>query len=259
MTASASVQEYLQALHNLTGGNTDLVVSTTELAAQMSVTAPSVTEMLRRLDQLGLVSYSPYQGASLTAHGATEGARVVRYHRLWERMLVDVLAMSWDEVHEEACRLEHATSPRVAEALSRFLDHPATCPHGHAVPVETSPGATHAAPELDSPREPADPPMLLRDAPEGFRGRVASVAEQPDLLKYCSSTGLVPGATVRVVRVHPLDELTEVLVGPVPEAAAGSEAGGRSAVGGGGRSLTVGARVGRLVRVTAGRQGLSRG
>lgn len=242
MTASASIQEYLEALYKLTGGDADHVVSTTELAAQMSVSAPSASEMLRRLEHLGLVAYLPYQGASLTRRGVDEGSRVVRYHRLWERMLVDTLAMSWDEVHDEACRLEHATSPRLAEALSRFLDHPTTCPHGYAVPAETD--RPHASDQ-------EDPSVALLDAPTGFSGHVVSVAEEPELLKYCAGVGLVPGARVEVVHVHPLDELVEVAVRDIPAASSGGD-GDKGGSGKGSRSggrLTVGARVGRLVRV----------
>lgn len=238
MTASASVQEYLEALYRLTGGDADRVVSTTELAAQMSVSAPSASEMLRRLEHLGLIAYLPYQGASLTQRGVDEGSRVVRYHRLWERMLVDALGMSWDEVHDEACRLEHATSPHLAEALSRFLDHPTTCPHGYAVPAETVPQQPAAQP---------DPSMALLDAPAGFSGHVVSVTEEPELLKYCAGVGLVPGAHIEVVHVHPLDELIEVVVYDVPVLPA---AGGGAASWSGGK-LTVGARVGRLVHVAA--------
>lgn len=243
MTTSASVQEYLEALFNLTGGDTDRVVSTNELAARMSVTAPSASEMLRRLEHLGLVSYFPYQGASLTERGAGEGSRVVRYHRLWERLLVDILGMTWDEVHDEACRLEHATSPRLAQALSVYLDNPETCPHGHAVPAETSGTGVAAggAQVMGASGEPQEDSMLLIEAPEGFRGRVASLVEQPDLLKYCADTGLVPGAPVEILSVHHLDELSEVAVGP------GQADGG----GGHSRILTVGSRVGRLVRVIA--------
>jgi DtxR family Mn-dependent transcriptional regulator len=262
VATSASVQEYLEALYNLTGGDTDRVVSTNELAAQMSVTAPSASEMLRRLEHLGLVSYLPYQGASLTGRGAGEGSRVVRYHRLWERMLVDILGMSWDEVHDEACRLEHATSPRLAQALGTFLDNPATCPHGHAVPAETPVAGAAGSSNAQAPDytvETPEPSIPLIEAPQGFSGRVASVAEQPDLLKYCASAGLVPGAPVYVVSVHPLDELVEVSVGQVSggetgggETGGGGEAGEGETGGGERRTVTVGARVGRMVRVTAG-------
>jgi DtxR family transcriptional regulator, Mn-dependent transcriptional regulator len=249
LTASASVQEYLEALFKLTGGDEDRLVSTNELAAQMSVSAPSASEMLRRLEHLGLVTYFPYQGASLTERGADEGARIVRYHRLWERLLVDVLGMGWDEVHDEACRLEHATSHRLAERLSLFLNHPKTCPHGHAVPAD-------GGPELSVAGEAAgQQPLPLMDAPEGFSGRVASVAEEPALLKYCASVGLVPGAQLDVVRVHPLDELIQIVVRELPFPAGSDGAGGDTRVtgghvAGGDRTLTIGARVGKLVHVT---------
>jgi DtxR family Mn-dependent transcriptional regulator len=207
VTGKASAEEYLEALYKLAHAEADLV-STTQVAQMIGVSAASVSEMFRRLSDQGLVDYVPYRGASLTARGRREGARVIRNHRLWERFLVDVLGMEWDKVHAEACRLEHATSPGVAERLAEFLNDPRTCPHGHALPASVSGENTLGAAPAATPL----PTLYLSEAPQGFEGQVIAVGEDPELLRHCARVGLTPGARFRVTGLEPLDEILELVL-----------------------------------------------
>jgi len=126
------MQEYLEAIYKreAQGGP----VSTSSLAEDLKVTQPAVTDMLRSLESKGLIDYRPGKGATLTHQGNEKALEVVRRHRLWERFLVDVLGMDWDRVHEQACLLEHVTSPEMEEKMSALLGNVDTCPHGHSIP-----------------------------------------------------------------------------------------------------------------------------
>lgn len=222
MTGHPGIEEYLEAIYRLTDGDTGRHTTTSALSAQLGVSAPSVSEMLRRMGEAGLVVYKRYGGASLTATGLAQATSILRYHRLWERFLVDRLGMPWDQVHHEACRLEHATSPQVAERLAELLDHPQTCPHGNEVPA---PGTGPVA--LD---------RALADQEAGFSGEIASIRESPEMLRYCAGSGLVPGSGVSVLSVDGIDRLMQVQVSESPG-------------GGGWRQLTIGPRAAGAIRV----------
>ncbi|MGD0765902.1 MAG: metal-dependent transcriptional regulator [Dehalococcoidia bacterium] len=109
-------------------------VTTSYLAVRLCVSMPSITQMLQRLAAKGLVEHLPRRPVRLTAEGQRAANSLIRRHRLWESFLVRFLGFSWDEVHEEAGRLEHATSTALEERLVEFLGDLASCPHGHAIP-----------------------------------------------------------------------------------------------------------------------------
>jgi DtxR family Mn-dependent transcriptional regulator len=186
---SSTIQEYLEAIYKLSLKGE---VRPTQIAEVLAVSGPTVTATLRRLESADLVT-RPAGGVALTKQGSREAIEVVRRHRLAERFLVDTLRLPWETVHEEACLLEHAMSPRVLEALEIFLDNPAVCPHGHPIPsVE---GVLPA---------PAGVPLAELSA--GAEGFVVRVSEDDDeVVAYLGSVGLVPGARVRVLEVAPFD------------------------------------------------------
>lgn len=231
------LEEYLESLYKLSDGRPGEPVTTSALALDLGVAPASVTEMVKRLGDQGLVQHVPYKGASLTETGLAEGATMVRNHRLWERFLVDILHMDWDQVHDEACALEHATSPHLAEHLAAFLSNPQTCPHGYPLPpvTATSAGRPVTAEHSASAGSPNAAGRLLYDLEPGFAGEVSAVEETPELLRYCAEAGLVPGARVEVLSRHPVEPILEVRVGESGQAA--------------GRTLSVGPRLGRCVRV----------
>ena len=169
-------------------------VTTSSLAEELGVSMASVSEMLRKLGERGLVNYEPYQPVTLTGEGRRRAAQLVRHHRLWEVLLVKKLGMGWETVYREACNLEHATSEAVSEALAEFLDHPVTGIHGYPIPH----------PNGDVPTLPESVPLTMLEV--GQRGKILQVSERdPELLVYLKQMNLLPGQVVKVVVKAPFD------------------------------------------------------
>jgi DtxR family Mn-dependent transcriptional regulator len=207
-----AVQDYLKAIHRLGGANS--MVSPVDIAEQLGVRAPSVTGMLKRLAEAKWISYESGHGARLTERGLAEARRVIRRHRLVELFLTRVLGLDWSEVDAEAEALEHAISPRLEQAIAAHLGEPLEDPHGHLIP---SPEGLLTQREL----------QRLCDFRTGQRVIIREVQDDnPGRLRRWQELGLVPGATVEIVRFEPLDNLFEVGVGNKlvrlgPEALAG--------------------------------------
>jgi DtxR family Mn-dependent transcriptional regulator len=188
-TRTHGTDEYLEAIFKLERGTGPVTVKM--LAAELGFTPPSVSEMLVRLRSHGLVEARGEGGIRLTPDGEREGASLVRRHRLSERFLVDYLGMSWDEVHDEACKLEHVLSPEVEARLAEQLGDPRTCPHGHAIPLEDGSLA----------EEPLRPLSELDVGQEAVIGCITE--ESGEFLRYLGSLGLLPDTPVEVESVAP--------------------------------------------------------
>lgn len=185
--ASATLEEYVEAIYKLAAKGE---VRPGHLAEAMKVAPGTVTATLGRLTAAGLVER--YEGSVvLTLSGRQLALDILRRHRLAERFLVDVLGLPWDEVHDEACLLEHALSPRVQHALETFMDNPEVCPHGH--PIPTADGAiaeSHGSP--------------LCTLGSGSEVEIVRVEDESgEMLSYLSSLGMFPGTRVRVCDVAP--------------------------------------------------------
>lgn len=192
---STSIGDYLKVIWELTESDT---ASTTEIAVRLSVAPASVTKMLGRLQKMGLVSYERYRGASLTGMGRAEALRLVRRHRLIETFLLEHLGYPWQDVHEEAERLEHAVSDNFTERLAELLGHPGYDPHG--APIPEANGAL--APEDSHP---------LREAEAGDRVRISRVNhEETPVLAYLGELGIFPGKLFEVREVRDLDGVVTV-------------------------------------------------
>jgi DtxR family Mn-dependent transcriptional regulator len=126
-------EDYLKSLYLLGGG--ERPVPTGELAQRLGISSPSVSEMVTRLSAQGLVEHDRYRGQQLTREGRKVALELVRHHRLLEMFLVRVLGYSWDEVHDEAERLEHVISERMERRIFELLGRPELDPHGHAIPT----------------------------------------------------------------------------------------------------------------------------
>jgi len=186
---SQSTEEYLEALFKLQHGGE--VASVGRLAAELHVAPASASQTLVRLAEEGLVPRRADGAVELTEDGEREGGQLVRRHRLSERFLADLLELPWDQVHGEACKMEHALGPEVEARLARRLGNPVTCPHGHVIPDEDGRVAEVRTRPLD-------------ELKPGEAGTIARVAEdQPDLLRYLASLGLVPQARVSVQSIAP--------------------------------------------------------
>jgi DtxR family Mn-dependent transcriptional regulator len=185
-----STEEYLEAVYRLEREGPG--VSTSGLAADLGVAPASVSGMLKKLGADGYLSYEARGQAKLTEKGLTVAVRVMRRNRLAEVFLHDILGMPWDQVHEEACRLEHAISERVEERLVAVLGDPRFCPHGLPIPSA----------DLTTPPRVA---KRLSDSLVGSSVRVAEVGEDtPETLRYLDRIGLRPGTVIDVVERGPL-------------------------------------------------------
>ena len=188
MLPSSTVENYLKAIYKgqLQLGADDRLVPMGQVAAALGVTPGTATTMIKALAESDLAQYEPYNGVRLTAAGEKLAGRVLRRHRLVELFLVQVMGMSWAEVHEEAEHLEHAVSDRLIERIDDMLGHPTHDPHGD--PIPTAEG-TLASPQLDS----------LLNCPVRTPLQVTRVSDQdPAFLRFIEDHGLKPGEPVEV-------------------------------------------------------------
>lgn len=192
LTNSESVDDYLKAILEL-GGTEDVRVSTNALAERLGVRTPSVTGMLQRLalQRPALIQYEKHHGVRLTMAGKRRAWELVRHHRLLELFLHDVLKYSWDEVHEEAERLEHFISERFEDRVAAILGDPEIDPHGHPIPAKDQAGVF---------RDEA----ALADWPTDVPAVVSSVSDRsPVALRDIEKLGLRPGTVLTVVQSSP--------------------------------------------------------
>jgi DtxR family Mn-dependent transcriptional regulator len=194
-----AIQDYLKTIHALGGAEQD--VSPIAIAERLEVKSPSVTAMLKRLVDAGLIRYEVGQGARLTETGIAQARRVIRRHRLLELFLTQVLGLDWSEVDAEADALEHAISPRLEEALAAYLGEPLEDPHGHPIPSAQGDLQKRNLKPLDQFR--AGQRVLIREVQD----------DNPARLRRWQSLGLTPGATVHFVSHQPLDDLFHIQVG----------------------------------------------
>lgn len=197
---SASDQDYLRAIYD--AGGHERRVGTGEVAGELRLTQGAVTVALQRLHQKGLVDYRRYQGAQLTAEGQRHALEMVRHHRLIERFLVEFLDYDWNDVHEEADRLEHVISEEMERRIAAKVSDPTTDPHGDSIPNEA----------LDALQ--ADDARQLTGASDGTDFVVVRVRDRDRaVLEYLQEIQLVPGAPASVVRRLPFDGPLVVRIG----------------------------------------------
>lgn len=186
---TAPVEDYLKAIYDIErqGG----AAATTELAGRLGVAPASVTGMVRRLAEQGLLTHEPYRGARLTPQGRAGALRTIRRHRVIESYLVRALGFGWDEVHAEAERLEHAASDELIDRMAEAIGEPTVDPHGAPIPSREG-----AVDEADY--------RTLGDIEIGAAAEVMRVAdEDPSMLRYLGELALRPGSSVRVLERAP--------------------------------------------------------
>jgi DtxR family Mn-dependent transcriptional regulator len=199
---SESVDDYLKAILEL-GGSGDVPVSTHALAERLNVRNPSVTGMLQKLaaQRPTLILYEKHRGVRLNAAGKRRAWELVRHHRLLELFLHDVLKYPWDEVHEEAERLEHFISERFEDRVAAILGDPEVDPHGHVIPAKHQPGVYREE-------------VLLLDWPLHTPGSISSVSDRDAAsLRELQRLGLTPGSILTVEKKNSADSLTVRLNG----------------------------------------------
>jgi DtxR family Mn-dependent transcriptional regulator len=187
---SASIQDYAKAVYALEARK-GAAVSTTDLAERLGVTPGSVSAMVRKLSDVGLVEHEPYHGVRLTAEGRRVALEVMRHHRLIELFLSEELGMSWDRVHAEAEVLEHVISEDLEQLIAARLGDPTVDPHGDPIPtVEFG---------IEEPSS-----RGLDELPLGAAGRFVRVSDSdPEMLRYLAGLGIALGDRVEVVDRQP--------------------------------------------------------
>jgi DtxR family Mn-dependent transcriptional regulator len=195
---SRAMEDYLKAVYRLR--EVDKQVTTQRLADELGVTGPSVTNMVKRLAEMHLLSHTRYHGVDLTPAGEKIALEIIRHHRLLELYLAETLGYPWDEVHAEAERLEHHVSDELEARMDSALGYPTTDPHGDPIP-----SAEGVIPEVAVTR--------LLDASPGEEATVVRVSDRdPEQLRYLGGLGLYPGVCVTVVEVLPFDGPLRLLI-----------------------------------------------
>jgi DtxR family transcriptional regulator, Mn-dependent transcriptional regulator len=197
---SRSVEDYLKAIYSLC--ESGAVASTSSVAEALDVQPASVTGMVKRLAESGFLEHVPYRGVQLTPSGTREALRILRRHRILESYLTEKLGYRWEDVHQEAERLEHAASDELIERMAGALENPSHDPHGAPIPTPSG--------EI----EPTDS-LTLGDLSPGVKAQVRAVRDdRADGLQVAEAAGLFPGTGVMVLRRDPRTKAVIVEVGP---------------------------------------------
>jgi DtxR family Mn-dependent transcriptional regulator len=202
VTAAAhtrSVEDYLKAIYDLSRGTGNATASA--VAARLAVARASVSAMVRRLTEQGLVAHEPYRGLRLTREGRAVALQLLRRHRVLEAYLVTALGYGWDRVHDEAERLEHSVSDELINRMAAAIGEPTVDPHG--APIPTARG-TLTDPAYRS----------LGELAVGEEARIAHVEDDDaEMLRYLASLRLIPGARVRYLGREPFGGSLAIRVG----------------------------------------------
>jgi DtxR family transcriptional regulator, Mn-dependent transcriptional regulator len=221
---SRSVEDYLKAIYALEEQGD--AASTSAIAEALAVQPASVSGMVKRLAESGYVEHERYRGARLTEKGQREALRIIRRHRVLETYLNQRLGYSWDDVHEEAERLEHAASDELIDRMAGALEHPSHDPHGAPIPtrggdIETTSRTT------------------LAEVDPGRKVRIHAVRDDdPERLRYMEARGLLPGVVLEIENRAPFNGPVSIRVGEPA-----------------GVTQTVGYELARRIRVTVVRDG----
>jgi DtxR family Mn-dependent transcriptional regulator len=194
-----SVEDYLKSIYHLSANGG--FAATSDIAEMLAVAPPSVSGMVKRLSEAGLIEHVPYRGVQLTAQGRRAALRMVRRHRILESYLVQHLGYDWDDVHEEAERLEHAVSDALIDRMASRLGDPQYDPHGAPIPT--------AAGDIEEAEF-----VTLADAQPGKSYEIRQVEDRdPAKLRFLAELGLVPGTRIVVAARQPFNGPTSVRVG----------------------------------------------
>lgn len=197
--ASEQVENYLKQIYKIQ--EQEGRVTTSLLSERLQISAPSVTEMIKKLADEGSVTYTPYKGVELTGAGRRKALHIVRRHRLWELFLVEILKFPWDEIDSEAERLEHFMSEKLEKRIDEILGHPSRDPHGDTIPAPdgTIEGLNHSS---------------LAAIVPGTVVEVARVSdESAEILQYLSKLGVALGTELTVTDTMSFDGSLRVKVG----------------------------------------------
>lgn len=190
-TLTGPVEDYLKAIYEI--GRGSVPVATNDIAQRLNLTAASVSGMVRRLADQGLLSYERYRGVTLTETGRRAALRTLRRHRVIEAYLSGALDYPWDRVHAEAERLEHAASDELVDRMAAAIGEPVVDPHG--APIPSREGLVDETEYLS-----------LAELGAGYGARVVRVADSdPEMLRYLGEMAIIPGAELVVLSKAPYE------------------------------------------------------
>ena len=212
-----STQDYLKTVYRLSKNGE--LASTTEISQKLNVAPSSVTEMLKKLAQDGYIDYSPYHGSALTEKGLQEAKRVTRKHRLLETFLSDVLHIGKENVHTQACQMEHTLSDEAEESLCRFLMHPDTCSDdGETIPACNLPFGNceeciqlhkQGLEEVGKRKENL---IALSEMKDGQSGKISFIRGGHNVLQRLLDMGLTPSTKITLIKAAPFEGPIQIFV-----------------------------------------------
>ncbi|GJQ63432.1 MAG: iron-dependent repressor [Melioribacteraceae bacterium] len=198
---SISKENYLKTVYHSAGGSGEQV-ATSKLADKLEVSNAATSEMARKLSDAGLVNYARYKGVGLTESGEKIALQVLRRHRLWELFLIEILGMSWGEVHDEAERLEHCTSDTLINKIEEHLEFPKFDPHGSPIPDRE--GNLPAMPTL----------IPINQSVAGDTYIISKVVDQSsELINHITSLGIHLNSKIMIVDKLDFDESVRIKIG----------------------------------------------
>lgn len=186
-----AIEDYLKSIYEIQQEQGR--VATTVLAKHLNIQPASVTGMVKKLSEMNLVTYEPYQGVQLTHSGKKIALEVIRHHRLVELFLAEALGVPWDKVHQEAEKWEHVLSEELEDRIDALLGYPTHDPHGAPIPGRNG-------------EEGERPTLLLADLQPPQAAVIVEVNDQdPELLRYLGNMGLYPNAEIMLLEVAPFE------------------------------------------------------
>jgi DtxR family Mn-dependent transcriptional regulator len=209
--SSESLDEYLEAIYSF--NEKGRLAKNQDLSEKLKVSPPSVTQMVKRLADEGLVDYKPYKGTVLTGKGMALAQKVVRKHRLLERFLHDTLGISREKIHSEACKMEHSISDETTAALCAVLENPETCPDNNPIPpcnLDVDNCEQCSVARVKTEQIPLT--TQLSNLKPGEDAQVAFIRGGRNMTQRIIDMGLTPGTTIRMLHAAPFKGPVEIEV-----------------------------------------------
>ena len=192
-------QNYIKAIYHLSKKE-GTTAYTQDVAAALSTSSASATDMIKKLSEKGLLTYVPYRGAKLNKKGEKTALTIIRRHRLWELFLTEVLKFKWDEVHAMAEELEHVSSDLLLQRIDKHLSHPKFDPHGDPIPDMNGKLSETGF-------------SVLANLCTGQSGVISGVNKHSaEFLKYLELNGLILNSTIKIIVLHPFDKSMDLLI-----------------------------------------------
>lgn len=182
MKITKNKEDYLKAIYEL--GGKDNKISNKKITEALKVSAPSVSEMINKLLQDGYIEHIPYKGVILTPLGLKQAIEIKKRHLLWEVFLVEKLGYHWEDVHDEAEKLEHVTSPELEKLLDKYLNYPKFCPHGNPIIREEDEEKSY---------------ISMKDLSKGEKAVIKRLRDNKEVLRYIEEVNLKIGDQIELV------------------------------------------------------------